>query len=193
MSQVQLVAYFNAISPLTPATQAAISPLFHQQHLSKGAYFAQAGMVAKTFALMTEGLVRVFYRTASGTEYNKHFFMAPATIGAYSSLVTGKPNLINQQALTDCTIWVADYAEFNDLCNRFPDLERVARRNAELYFAEKEQREIELVMLDAGQRYAQFQRDYGSLEQLIPQYHIASYLGVTPTQLSRIRRAMAGR
>ncbi|GAB3642608.1 hypothetical protein [Spirosoma arcticum] len=48
-------------------------------------------------------------------------------------------------------------------------------------------------MLDAGQRYEQFQRDYGHLEPLIPQYHIASYLGVTPTQLSRIRRSMAGR
>lgn len=142
---------------------------------------------------MSEGLVRVFYRTSDGSEYNKHFFTAPSTIGAYSSLVTGKPNQIYQQALADCTLFVANYAEFNDCCNRYPDLERIARRNAELYFAQKEQREVDMVLLDAGQRYQQFQREYGHLEQLIPQYHIASYLGVTPTQLSRIRRAMAGR
>lgn len=193
MSQAPLFTYFNSIAPLSTATWEAISPLFHQRLLHKQAYFVEAGPVADTFAFMSEGVIRVFYRTADGAEYNKHFFTAPTTIGAYSSLVTGQPNLIYQQAMTDCMIWVADYARFNEYCDRFPDLERVARRNAELYFARKEQREVELVLLDAGQRYEQFQRDYGHLEQIIPQYHIASYLGVTPTQLSRIRRSMAGR
>jgi CRP-like cAMP-binding protein len=51
----------------------------------------------------------------------------------------------------------------------------------------KEKREIELVTLEAKERYAIFQQEHPQLEQLIPQYHIASYLGVSPTQLSRIR------
>jgi CRP-like cAMP-binding protein len=193
MTQSPLFTYFNTIAPLSEGTWQAIAPLFQQRLLRKHGYFVEAGPVADSFAFMSEGVVRVFYRTADGTEYNKHFFTAPTTIGAYSSLVTGQPNLIYQQAMTDCTIWVADYARFNECCDRFTDLERIARRNAELYFAQKEQREVELVLLNAGQRYEQFQRDYGHLEQLIPQYHIASYLGVTPTQLSRIRRSMAGR
>jgi hypothetical protein len=54
-------------------------------------------------------------------------------------------------------------------------------------FLEKEKREIELVLLGAQQRYQLFQNEYPNLENLISQYHIASYLGVTPTQLSRIR------
>ncbi|UFH57756.1 Crp/Fnr family transcriptional regulator [Spirosoma sp. KNUC1025] len=193
MAPNELFAYFNAIAPLSTATWKTIAPLFHERLMAKQAYFVEAGPVADSFAFMSEGVMRVFYRTADGTEYNKHFFTAPTTVGAYSSLVTGQPNLIYQQAMTDCRIWVADYARFNECCDRFPDLERIARRNAELYFARKEQREVELVLRDAGQRYAQFQQEYGHLEQLIPQYHIASYLGVTPTQLSRIRRGMAGR
>jgi hypothetical protein len=51
----------------------------------------------------------------------------------------------------------------------------------------KERREIELVLLQADERYKIFKQEYPNLENLIPQYHIASYLGVTPTQLSRIR------
>ena len=50
-----------------------------------------------------------------------------------------------------------------------------------------EKREVEIVLLEANKRYAIFKKEYPQLEQLIPQYHIASYLGITPTQLSRIR------
>ncbi|GAB3642609.1 Crp/Fnr family transcriptional regulator [Spirosoma arcticum] len=138
MTPASLYTYFNGIAPLSAATWQAIEPLFHERLLHKYDYFVEAGPVADTLAFMSEGVVRVFYRTADGTEYNKHFFTAPTSIGAYSSLVTGKPNLIYQQAMTDCTIWVADYARFNDSCDRFPDLERIARRYAELYFAQKE-------------------------------------------------------
>ena len=67
-------------------------------------------------------------------------------------------------------------------------MEKVARRLAELYFVNKEQREIEIVLWNADERYIIFQRDYPQLEQIIPQYQIAFYLGITPTQLSRIRR-----
>jgi CRP-like cAMP-binding protein len=79
------------------------------------------------------------------------------------------------------------------LYDKFPDLERVGRRLAEFYFVDKEQREIEIVLLDAEKRYQIFLQQYPGLSQLIPQYHIASYLGVTPTQLSRIRRKLTGK
>jgi len=69
----------------------------------------------------------------------------------------------------------------------------VARKLAEIFFVQKEQREIEIVLLDADRRYSLFQKQFPQLEQQIPQYHIASYLGVTPTQLSRIRRKRLGR
>jgi CRP-like cAMP-binding protein len=64
----------------------------------------------------------------------------------------------------------------------------MARLLAEYLFIRKEKREIELVTLDARERYAIFRKEHPTLEQFIPQYHIASYLGITPTQLSRIRR-----
>jgi CRP-like cAMP-binding protein len=134
------------------------------------------------------GIIRGFYRNNEAVEYNKHFFINPCFIGGYASLITGTPNQIIQQALSDSTIQVAKFADIQNLYQTCPDIERGARILAEQFFVQKEQREIEIVLLDADKRYQIFQRNFPQLEQQIPQYHIASYLGITPTQLSRIRR-----
>ncbi|MEO0472889.1 MAG: Crp/Fnr family transcriptional regulator [Bacteroidota bacterium] len=165
----------------------AFSTLFSSVELEKYAYFAQAGEVAQKIAFLQTGVVRAFFRNADGTEYNKTFFTEGVLFGAYSSLITGQPNLIHHQALTKCVMWEASFAELRALYDRFPVWERFARMLAESFFVVKEKREIELVMLDAAGRYEVFKTDHPGLENRIPLYHIASYLGISPTQLSRIR------
>ena len=135
-------------------------------------------------------MVRAFFINQEGKEYNKQFFVGQSIIGAYTSLLTGNVNLIAQQALTDCLIYTCDYKLLTNLYDECPDLERFARKIAEHYFLEKEKKEIEIVLLDASQRYILFKKEFPTLEQLIPQLHIASYLGVSATQLSRIRRQL---
>ena len=73
------------------------------------------------------------------------------------------------------------------LYDSIPKIERLSRILAEHFFVDKEKREIELVMLGASEKYEIFKKEHPNLENLIPQYHIASYLGISPTQLSRIR------
>lgn len=190
MSLSLLEAYFSSLAPLAPGTFQFVAALFREAPLKKYDYFALEGRVEKRIGFLTEGVVRAFYRTSDGAEYNKHFFTAPSLIGAYSSLISGSVNQINQQALTDCMLWTADYQELTRLYAAHPELERIGRRNAELAFVEKEQREIDIVLLDADKRYENFRKNFPDLEQVIPQYQIASYLGITPTQLSRIRQKM---
>jgi CRP-like cAMP-binding protein len=181
-------AYLNRISPVSPQTWGAIAPLFERFKVEKGTYFAQAGEVAHNAGVLEAGIIRAFYCTAAGTEYNKHFFEAPSFFGAYASLLTGAPTHIQLQALTPCTGWTVRYAALQALEPEWPELERLARRWAELLYVAKEQREVEIVLLQAEQRYQLFRERHPTLEQLVPQYHIASYLGITPTQLSRVRR-----
>jgi CRP-like cAMP-binding protein len=179
--------YIEQISPLTESTWATIAASFLPGQLQKGAYFAEAGRVETAAAYVCSGVLRAFYRTPNGQEYNKTFFVADDFIGAFSSLVTGQPNAIYFQALTDCELLTTNYTALTQLYDTCPDWERFARKLAEGYFVYKEQRELELVLLDADERYLHFRDEYPGLEQLIPQYHVASYLGITPTQLSRIR------
>ena len=178
----------RAISPLTVEAEKDVQLLFVRSELRKGRNFVSLGEQAKKIGFLATGVMRAYYQTDDGVEYNKHFFNAPCFIGGYASLITKKPNQIVQQALTDCLIWEADYVSLVSLYDKHPSLERVARVLAEQFFVQKEQREVEIVLLDADKRYEIFRRDFPNLEQLIPQYHIASYLGITPTQLSRIRR-----
>jgi len=161
--------------------------LFSEKQLKKNEYFAIEGEYSTKLAFLTKGVMRAFYRNSEGNEYNKTFFTSLNFVGAYSSLVTGHKNLINIQCLTNCTFLVADFGAITKLYDEYPKIERLARKLAENKFAIKEKREIELVTLDASERYIIFQEEHPDLENLIPQYHIASYLGVTATQLSRIR------
>ncbi len=186
-----LKEYFNVISPISEETWESIFPLFSEKKLEEYEYFVQEGKYAKEIAFLEEGCVRAFFTNEQAKEYNKQFFVGPSLIGAYTSLLTKQPNLIPQQALTPCKIWVANYAELARKFDEFHDLERLGRKIAEFYFLQKEQKELEMALQDATQRYLLFRKQFPTLEQKIPQYHIASYLGVSATQLSRLRKKLS--
>ncbi|MDC6385812.1 Crp/Fnr family transcriptional regulator [Flagellimonas taeanensis] len=188
-----LRTFFNSITPISKESWNKLESLFIQKELKKGDNFIDDGQVAKEIGFLESGILRGFYRNDEAIEYNKHFFIGPCFIGGYASLITGRPNQIVQQALTDCKIQVAKFTEIQKLYDTCPDIERAARILAEQFFVQKEQREIEIVLLDADKRYQIFQNNFPQLEQQIPQYHIASYLGITPTQLSRIRKKRTGK
>ncbi len=183
----QLAEQLSKFIRLDADTAEALVSLFGEEQLKKNDFLAQSGEYSKKIAFVKSGILRAFYQNNAGEQYNKTFFKTNDFVGAYSSLVTGQQNLIDIQCLTDCTLFVADYQRYTKLYDRFPAIERLSRILAEQFFVQKEKREIELVLLEAKERYKIFQAEHPNLEQHIPQYHIASYLGVTPTQLSRIR------
>ena len=182
-----LKQYFNSISPLSEETWKEVSTLFKKRTLSINEYFVEERRYAKEIAFLEKGIVRAFFTNRKAKEYNKQFFVGPSLIGAYTSLLKKERNLIPQQALSECVIWVIDYSELEKLYIKFHDLERLGRKVAEFYFLEKEKKELEMALMDATERYLLFREQFPTLEQLIPQYHIASYLSISPTQLSRLR------
>ena len=186
----QFKEYINKISKIEHSSFNELQKCFAPTELMKNHFFAREGEYTRQIGFLCEGIVRAFFLTHEGKEYNKQFFVAPSIIGAYTSLLTKEPNKIAQQALTDCKILVADFSKIEALYDKFHDLERLGRKIAEFYFLEKEQKEIEMALLDADKRYLIMKERFPTIERIIPQYHIASYLGISPTQLSRIRRKM---
>ena len=177
----------SLLTDLDPDSLKAFRFLFSEVRLEKGTVFAKRGEYSTQIALVQNGVLRAFYAKPDGEQYNKTFFKDGEFVGAFSSLVTGTKNLIDIDCLTDCVLQVASYPSILKLYDTHPSIERLARILAEQFFVVKEKREIELVTLEAKDRYAIFLQEYPGLDQRIPQYHIASYLGVSPTQLSRIR------
>lgn len=183
----ELKAYIDTISRVEPDTYKALYTCFKPLHLFKNDFFVREGEYAQRMGFLKKGVVRSFFTRPDGKEYSKQFFIGPSLIGAYTSLLNKKPNRIAQQALTDCEILVAPYGEIEKLYNKFHGLERLGRKIAEFYFIEKELKEIEMALLDADKRYLIMREKFPGIETIVPQYHIASYLGISPTQLSRIR------
>lgn len=186
-----LLTYLNSLGGLNPSTLGLFLPHIQEVTLSKNSFFVKEGEVSKEIGILTNGIVRSFITTAEGKEYNKTLFAAPAIIGSYVSFITGQPNRLPQQALTDCTVLKFPLELLETLSENNIEIERLRRKIAERFFVLKEKRELEMVLLQAEERYQIFQKEYPGVEQEIPQYHIASYLGITPTQLSRIRKSMS--
>lgn len=181
------------IHPLKSEELEPLEDVFQPLFLKKDSYFAEVGEYSKRFALLGKGIMRAYYQAPGGQQFNKTFFTPPSFVAALSSLSSGQPNKIYIQALTDCELMVADYGKMTALYDRHHGLERLARKFAERVFMEKEGREISLVVNNATERYLHFMETHGDFVQQIPLYHIASYLGITPTQLSRIRALLAKR
>jgi len=183
-----LKEYLDTIYPVYPQTWNILKAIFRDKKIKKGAFLIQEGKYTKELVFVKSGIIRAFYTDQAGTEYNKRFFIHPSIAGSYSSLITGGPSLFSQQALTDCELLTADYDELTGLYDQHPELERLARKFAENYFVSNEKKEIEIVLQNADKRYLNFRKQHPDLENQIAQLHIASYLGVSPTQLSRIRK-----
>ena len=186
----EFLEYLNGISPINHSTFEELQKCFKPLQLCKNEFFIEAGEYANQIGFLKSGIVRAYFLNPEGKEYNKQFFVGPSIIGAYSSLLTKQPNKIAQQALSDCEILVGDFFELEKRYDKFHDLERLGRKIAEFYFLEKEQKELELALLDADKRYLIMRERFPTIESIVPQYHIASYLGISPTQLSRIRKKL---
>jgi CRP-like cAMP-binding protein len=186
----KLKQYLCSISTISENTLNEVIKLFEPRTLVAKDFFVKENEYAKKIAFLESGLIRAFFTNKQGKEYNKQLFVGQCLIGAYSSLLKQEKNLIPQQALADCKIWEADYSKIKKLFDKFHDFERLGRKIAEFYFLEKEQKELEMALLDATERYLLLKKNYPNIEQDIQQYHIASYLGISPTQLSRLKNKL---
>jgi CRP-like cAMP-binding protein len=163
-------------------------PHLVERIFEKNDYLVSAGDVANNFYFIIEGLVRFFYSTKDGKEFNKHFAMENGFAGSFHSLVLQEPCGFFIQALERTNTLVLPNQLLRELYERHPCWERLGRRNAENLVLIKEAREKELLLDSLEIRYRRFLKEYPGLAERIPQYHIASYLGVTDVALSRIRR-----
>jgi len=189
----QLKKVMTTVEPITDNCWADIVSLSQSRKYVKNSYFAREGDYPTDLGFVSCGTFRAFYRTLEGVEYNKTFFTDNTFMIALTSIITQTRNLINIQALEDSDVLQFDYHKFILFYDQHPSLERMARKVIELEWVKKEIREIRLVMNNATERYQFFKEEHPRLEQKIPQYHIASYLGITPIQLSRIRAKIAGK
>jgi CRP-like cAMP-binding protein len=158
-----------------------------EREFEKGEYLLRAGEVGSAFFFVTRGLVRFFYSTDSGKEFNKHFAMENDFAGSFHSLLLQAPCGFHIQAIEQTSTIVLPNQVMSAFYDRHPCWERLGRKMAEKLLLVKEAREKELLLDSLDVRYQRFLTEFPGLHRRIPQYHIASFLGVTDVALSRLR------
>lgn len=173
-------------------TWTLLSKICKVYHVDKQRIIYPIGTVPQSFSYVVAGLVRCFVIDDNGNEYNKNFFDEGKFPGAMASMLTSSASRLGFETIESSTLIAIDFKGYRQLMHSFPDLMRFQIAYLEHnWLLAKDNREIEIVQLNATQRYLKFTRTFPELTNRLPNYHIASHLGITPTQLSRIRRTLS--
>lgn len=136
--------------------------------------------------MVTKGVLRGFVYDASGKEVTTHFYQeGNMIIGSY---IPNVPIAITIEALVNCEISVANYADVMAEVNKNQEITDIITREFKKLNNQLQTRLVALLNLDALAKYELFLEEYPQLLNRIPHYYIAQYFGITPTQLSRVRK-----
>jgi CRP-like cAMP-binding protein len=161
------------------------------RRLKRGEFLTRAGEVADQVGFVVNGLFRKLHVTPGGKAIVRGFGGPGAVVGAYVSLLTGTPSYLSVEALRDSELFTLPWSELNALYARHTCFQTIGRRLAEVTLLEREARAHELLTLTASERYARFLETNPNLVNELRDYDIASYLGITPVSLSRLRARKA--
>ncbi|MGV3597694.1 MAG: Crp/Fnr family transcriptional regulator [Bacteroidota bacterium] len=177
---------FMAISPLSSESQAALSEIIEEKHYKRNTHLLKIGSVSHYMYFVNKGIARVYY-VVNGMDVTDYFAIDGQFIGGVDSLFSGKPSEKGIQLLEDSAVVSINYRQFEELCNRYHDIERVGRKMAIFAFLEGQQRIESIRFHEAKERYEVLNQKYPGLINRCPLKYIASYLGITQVSLSRIR------
>lgn len=179
----------ESYSPISEKSWKLIENITEFQTLKKGETLLQNGEIAKNLHFVAKGILRAFITDQQGNFYNKNLFLENSFAGSKVSLMLKTPSNFTLEALEDCILININYKKYIGLINQNDDLKNFYIAHLEKnWIIEKEQREVALVMQNATERYLKLLGKHPDIADRIALLHIASHLGITPTQLSRIRK-----
>ncbi len=182
---------FESYHPIGDVSWELLKSISSFEEVKKEELVVRVGQVAKKVFFICKGALRASFMDSEGNSYNKNLFLEGDLAGSTVSMLLNEPSKFEIEALEDSLLISLKYSEYRKLINENDDLKNYyiayLERN---WVIEKEQREVSLVMENATERYLKLLGNHPNLDKCIAQHHIASHLGITPTQLSRIRKSL---
>ncbi|HEY9049369.1 MAG TPA: Crp/Fnr family transcriptional regulator [Ohtaekwangia sp.] len=173
---------------LAPHEEAFFQSLLKPRSFRKRQYLLQAGDVCKHETFITKGLFRAFTVDAAGEEHVVMFGMEDWWISDLYSLLTGNAATQHIEALEDSEVLCIEKSDLEKLYQQVPAFNRFMRVMLQNAFVAHQQRVLASISQTAEEQYLAFIKKYPALDQRVPQHQIASYLGITPETISRIRK-----
>ncbi len=177
--------------PLSESDEEIITGLFHKKNFKKRDHFLKAGDICRYIGFIETGLVR-YYINYNEEERTNYFNKENEFICDYLSFSPQLPSNVNIQALEETAIYVISFTDMQQFYQKVEHGERFGRLAIEQVFINVISQVISLYVDPPETRYRQFLSNFPDIGQRIPQYYIASYVGIKPPSLSRIRKRITG-
>ncbi len=182
----KLFEQITKIHPVSAAASNDLKNICREEHFAKGKDVQPIGHTCKTIYFVYSGIVRIYY-FKDDIDITESFEFENAFVARAESLFSGKPSRKAIQAIEDTVLIAIDSNKLFGLFDKYPELERWFRKIIEASYVNTVNRLESLQFNTAEERYHHLLREHPEVLQRVPLKLIASYLGITPVSLSRIR------
>ena len=179
--------YMRSFYPISKKTYDKLYAIADLKAFKAGTKLVNLGDISRKLYLLNTGVLRSYLIMENGKELTKTLFKPVQFFASFQSMLSNRPSEFIFETLTDCHIYEIDYEAFVNLCNTNTEVLKFYARYLEFLFVAGENVFIEISSMKAKERYLALKKSIPDIDNLIPQYQIASYLNITPVQLSRIR------
>jgi CRP-like cAMP-binding protein len=184
----RLRAYLQARASFTEDELAFIESLCVPRTLAPGVFLQRAGDVATHAAFVATGCLRSYVIDAKGKEHIVQFAPEDWWLADANSLMSGKPSQYFVDAVEETEVLLLDPPSHQRIVDDVPGYAAALRIGLQRHAAAKDQRIVNSLSTSAEERYEEFLKTYPSIALRVPQWMLASYLGISPETLSRIRK-----
>jgi len=183
----KVIQYFQRITGLTPDESKTLSESMVLIDLKKGSYLIKEGQIKNDSFLVIQGLVRQ-YKSIDGNEITTAFFTEEQWIISFENLDGKTASKYNLICVEDTILLKGNEQKAQILFKKIPRFERVSRQIMETVFREQQDQMMSHITSKPEKRYLELLASRPDILQRVPQYDIATYIGVKPESLSRIRK-----
>lgn len=158
--------------------------------IKKDMFFLHESENSTEIGLIVKGVFRSYYIDKKGEDITKYFFAEGGILFSYAAYLSQKESSYYIQAIEDSEILVAKISDFEKIVEENYELLLFYKKMIDEILIMKEEHAAGFKLLSSTERYKQFLVTYPELERRLKQYYLASYLGITPVSLSRIRKKL---
>ncbi|KAA2223259.1 Crp/Fnr family transcriptional regulator [Chryseobacterium sediminis] len=188
MNNSEFVRHINQYYPLSDETVKALLDICTEKHYHKNDLLLESGSMARYYYFIKSGMIGYYTEDEQGNNIYKIFFEENSFVASTAAIIKNEPSDFTIIALEDCTVIQYPAKAYRELLEKYHDLALFHMYYLEKnWVVKKEPLEVSLKYETAKKRYLQLLENK-SLYNRLKQHHIASYLGITPTQLSRIKK-----